>query len=677
MDQMRTVMVEIKENMRRTNPVEDLVHRTDSPFTASINGHPLPPKFKMPSLDSYDGARDLFDHIATFKTIIHLQEVPDKIMCRAFPTTFKGPARVWFSKTPPNSVSSFEELSKLFVNNFIGGQRHKHSSSSLLTIEQGENESLGSFITRFNREALAIDEVDDKLLLVAFHNGVNSNLFIHKLYEKEPQSMAELIHLAQNFMNAEDAIIAKKKKRAERMEVNPMLHSKEGPRPKNGRTEDKKDRDRDNSKASPSVRNQKYTPLNALLDQVLVQIKDDPSLKWLENMKGDPNKRNKNKYCHFYRDHGHDTDECFDLKQQIENLIRQGNLRHFVGRDHKDEKLKRKIEESSRPPLGEIRVIIGGTSEVQSSQSKKTYLKVVQNVQHFGRSPRTRETDEPTISFTNEEAEGIHHPRDDAIVITLLIAYYRTKRVLVDNGSSADILYCPTFQQMRLRRDQHHPASSPLIGFGGMKVQPVGTIILPVMVGSYPQQITKEVNFLVVDCSFSYNAIIGRPTLNSSKAIGKLQGDQLAARECYLAILAVDEQKQTMSIEERRIVVEPTEVLEDVLLQENNPEKFTRIGIGMKEKVKEDLVQFLRKNTDVFAWSHDDMPGIDPMVITHRLNVFPSSKLVRQKKRVFTPERDKAIKEEGQKLTTAHLIREVYYPDWLVNVVMVKKANGK
>ena len=151
---------------------------------------------KMPSLDSYDGMRDPFDHIATFKTTMHLQGVPDEIMCRAIPTTLKGPARVWFSKIPPNLVSSFKELSKLFVNNFIGGQRHKRSSSSLLTIEHGENESLRSVITHFNREALNVDEVDDKLLLVAFHNWVNSDLFIHKLYEKEPQSMAELVHSA-------------------------------------------------------------------------------------------------------------------------------------------------------------------------------------------------------------------------------------------------------------------------------------------------------------------------------------------------------------------------------------------------------------------------------------------------------------------------------------------------
>ena len=165
--------------------------------------------------------------------------------------------------------------------------------------------------------------------------------------------------------------------------------------------------------------------------------------------------------------------------------------------------------------------------------------------------------DELAITFTDEDAGRIHHPHDDAIVITLLIEDYTTRRVLVDNGSSVDILYYPPFQQMRLGRDQLHPVCSPLVGFGGMKVQPVGTITLPVVMGSYPQRITKEVNFLVVDCSSSYNAIIGRPTLNRWKAVtstyhlsvkfptkygvGQVQGDQLAVRECYLAMLSVDE----------------------------------------------------------------------------------------------------------------------------------------
>ena len=136
-------------------------------------------------------------------------------------------------------------------------------------------------------------------------------------------------------------------------------------------------------------------------------------------------------------------------------------MRNFLGRDHKDEKLKGKVEESLQPLLGEIRVIIGGSSTGQSSKSKKAYLKVVQSIQLSGRSPRARSTDEQAITFTDEDAERIHHPHDDAIVITVLIADYTTRRVLVDNESLADILYYPAFQQMRLGQDQLRPVNSP------------------------------------------------------------------------------------------------------------------------------------------------------------------------------------------------------------------------
>ena len=91
----------------------------------------------------------------------------------------------------------------------------------------------------------------------------------------------------------------------------------------------------------------------------------------------------------------------------------------------------------------------------------------------------------------------------------------------------------------------------------------------------------------------------------------------------------------------------------------------------------QDLAAFLRMNQDVFARNHKDMPGIDPSVIVHRLNVNPASSPIRHKKRVFTQEKDKAIVEEVRKLLEAGFIREVYYPDWLANVIIVKKSNRK
>ena len=103
--------------------------------------------------------------------------------------------------------------------------------------------------------------------------------------------------------------------------------------------------------------------------------------------------------------------------------------------------------------------------------------------------------------------------------------------------------------------------------------------------------------------------------------------------------------------------------MENIPLDESNPERCTRVGADLEEKNKKDLIQFLKKNTDVFAWSHEDMLGIDPNVITHRLNVCPSFEPVRQKKMVFALERDNAIKDEVQKLMATKFIREVYYPD--------------
>ena len=106
---------------RVSSDLDDLVNCIDSPFTTSVNSFPLPHKFCMPQIDSYDRVKDPLDHLETFKTLMHLQEVVDEIMCRAFPTMLKGAARIWFSRLTPSSVSTFKELSAQFTAHFIGG----------------------------------------------------------------------------------------------------------------------------------------------------------------------------------------------------------------------------------------------------------------------------------------------------------------------------------------------------------------------------------------------------------------------------------------------------------------------------------------------------------------------------------------------------------------------------
>ncbi|XP_075633397.1 uncharacterized protein LOC142605855 [Castanea sativa] len=123
--------------------------------------------------------------------------------------------------------------------------------------------------------------------------------------------------------------------------------------------------------------------------------------------------------------------------------------------------------------------------------------------------------DNPIVEFSKEDARRLHHSHDDALVVSIRAGDYNMHQVLVDNRSSADILYYPAFQQMGIGKERLVPTNAPLIGFGGTRVYPLGAVTLFVTVGDYPQQITKDVAFLVVDWSFDYNAILGRPTLNS------------------------------------------------------------------------------------------------------------------------------------------------------------------
>ena len=248
--------------------------------------------------------------------------------------------------------------------------------------------------------------------------------------------------------------------------------------------------------------------------------------------------------------------------------------------------------------------------------------------------------DNPVIRFSEEDAQRLHHPNDDALVVSLQVGDYNMHGVLVDNGSSADILYYPAFQKLRIDRERLIPMNAPLVGFRGIRVFPLGTIIISVTVGNYPQQIIRDVTFLVVDCLSDYNAILVWPILNSWKAatstyhlmikfpieygVRGLCEIQVAVRECYIAMLEMDDYQQTMCIGEQRAVAEPIEELEEVVLDDSKPDRKTRMDTLASWPVRQELMAFLRDNQDVFAWSHEDMPGIDPSIIVHKLNVSPS-----------------------------------------------------
>ncbi|GAV84566.1 hypothetical protein CFOL_v3_28010 [Cephalotus follicularis] len=198
------------------------------------------------------------------------------------------------------------------------------------------------------------------------------------------------------------------------------------------------------------------------------------------------------------------------------------------------------------------------------------------------------------------------------------------KRILIDSGSSADILYKHAFDQLRIAADQLKPVKTPLVGFAGEVVHPLGFINLSVITGTAPCQTQVKMTFLVVDTPNPYNAIIGRPGLNLIEAIvltrhllmkfptrfgvGEVRGDQQVARQCYKTTIMDKGKDKLLPITnmELRGDVEPErpQPVEDVIqmpLEEGNYERVFQVGSQLGEVENGELITFLQNNKDVFA----------------------------------------------------------------------------
>ncbi|GAV64769.1 hypothetical protein CFOL_v3_08284, partial [Cephalotus follicularis] len=219
------------------------------------------------------------------------------------------------------------------------------------------------------------------------------------------------------------------------------------------------------------------------------------------------------------------------------------------------------------------------------------------------------EPDEEVISFSDADYKGLRLPHDDLVVLTLLVELFTMKRILIDNGSSADILYKHIFDQHKIPTNQLKPVKTPLVGFAGKMVHPLGSIDLSLVTCMTPRQTQVQMIFLVVDTPSSYNSIIGRPSLNLLEAIvstrhlvkkfptrfgvGQVIGDQQVARQCYKTAVMGKGKEKALSIANVELGgdVEPKrpQHVEEVLqvpLEEENEERIIQVGSQLGEVEK-------------------------------------------------------------------------------------------
>ena len=268
-------------------------------------------------------------------------------------------------------------------------------------------------------------------------------------------------------------------------------------------------------------------------------------------------------------------------------------------------------------------MILGGfAGRGDSNSARKAHLRNIRSaeigeIQAVSKLPRI----DTSITFSDSDLEGCQHPHDDTLVVRAVVANKIVHRVLVDNGSSADIIFASAFDKMGIRRERLELVSTHLRGFSGEKVVPLGSIQLVLTLGDPPCQVMMTVRFLIVDAPSAYNMLLGRPSLNAIKAIpsayhmmikfptvsgvGMVRGDQRVARECYSASM---KQKAVDNIyldeldmrDEVLTRPEPSEELEPVSL-DDDPEHLAYIGSKLAEDLKSLLTHFLRQNKDVLA----------------------------------------------------------------------------
>ncbi|XP_016164661.1 uncharacterized protein LOC107607200 [Arachis ipaensis] len=266
----------------------------------------------------------------------------------------------------------------------------------------------------------------------------------------------------------------------------------------------------------------------------------------------------------------------------------------------------------------------GFTGAGISKSSCKRHLKEVYHVGDYAKLP-----DPPTITFTQEDAAGIISGHDDPIVITIILANANLHRTLVDLGSSADILFKSAFDKIELQEKELRVYPNSIFGLRDTPIQPLGYIPLYTTFGKGYRSRMLSIDYIVVDVSLAYNALIGNP---GGKETNTIEPERVRARE--------------------ELHPQPEGETEEVQIGDAR-DKITNIGATLKGDLKEPLIQFLKDNSDLFAWKVADMPDIDPELMCHKLAVYPGSRPVQQKHRKLGPERSQAVEEQAQALLEA------------------------
>nr|CAN76325.1 hypothetical protein VITISV_011886 [Vitis vinifera] len=433
-----------------------------TPFCSHIIHYEPLRGFLVPKFSTYDGSSDPFDHIMHYRQLMRLDIGNDALLCKVFPASLQGQTLSWFHRLPPNSVGNFRDLSEAFVGQYLCSARHKQNISTLQNIKMQDNESLREFVKRFGQAVLQVEACS---------------------MDAPPTTMDDLFRRANKYSMLEDDV------RAATQQVMVAGQVARGGAERNAKLSDWP-RPSDRRQEGPSRPERlPFTPLSISYEKLLPMIQGLSDFRWPRPIGTDPSTRDRSKRCAFHKEHGHTTETCRSLQYLVERLIKAGHLKKYLrsdtgGRDA-SQHYHSGAPKAPTAPKAVINYINGGPSDEEEG-------------------PRPIDG---TIIFPPVNPTRTLQPHRDALILSLEIGDFDVRRILVDPGSSADLVQASVVDHMGHSLAGLENPGRILSGFNGSSTTSLGDIILPVQAGP----VTLNVQFSVID----------------------LYGSQLAARQCY------------------------------------------------------------------------------------------------------------------------------------------------
>ncbi|GKB75982.1 reverse transcriptase domain-containing protein [Tanacetum coccineum] len=391
-------------------------------------------------------------------------------------------ALIFSADLPKESIDSYDDLKKAFLENYLQQKKCIKDPVEIHNIRQRDGESTEEFVRRYKLECRDVKGAPECMKISGFMHGITNPELIKRLHDKIPKSVDEMMRVTTAFLRGEVAASNRERKKSfpswKQQEANQKQNFKKGGFRNQQRSERKQDR---------------FTLLTKTPKEIFAL--DKGKFKAPPPMTTPVEKRNHAKFCEFHGEVGHNTDECMHLRKQIEEMLKAGKLSHLI----KELKQNNGKEQPKVTKKGET-----------SGKDKALAILMVQPWERVARQRITQSFSlNPEIFFPPlGEDEGTEGP----MIIEAEIGGHCIHRMYVDGGSASEILYEHCFSRLRPEiKNQLMPATTPLIGFSGELIWPIGQIQLLVKIGDEEHSASAWMNFVVKITDQPIHQVLSRP----------------------------------------------------------------------------------------------------------------------------------------------------------------------